>query len=332
MLSVPLLLGLLACLLTVALCPPVIVLMRAQGAINQPEDRSLHSLPTPRGGGMAPATAALVVGAAAVFSTGTDRLALGLLVAGAGLAAVGLGEDLYGIAPPRRLALQVAAALVAASLLAPNLLVGLLVAGWLVGYANAFNFMDGINGISAASVTLTGATWAVAGALIDSPLLVVASAVLVGAAIGFWPFNAPVARVFPGDVGSYFFGAALAALGVVALTAGVPWLTVLGPLVVVLADTGTTLARRVLVGEPWHLPHKTHVYQRLVTRGWSHLSTTLVVTGFGAVCAALGLLGGPVAATGMLVVVVGYVLLPRLVATTRTRTVPVPRPQGQEGA
>ncbi len=331
MLSEFVVLGLVTGLFTITLCPPVIAFVQARGAISLPEDRSLHSRPTPRGGGVAPAGAAIAVGATAIAVSGFDRSSLALLVAGAGFAAVGLAEDLHGVAPLRRFGLQVVVALGTAALLAPSVAIALAVALWLVAYANAFNFMDGINGVSAAGVLVTCAAWAVAGSQAGSQLLMLGSAVLGGAALGFLPFNAPVARVFLGDVGSYFFGAAVAALAVVALAVGVPWLAVLGPLVILLADTGLTLVRRVIAGEPWHLPHKTHVYQRLVTSGWSHVRTTLVVAGCSAVCAALGLAGGPLAAVVMASVAAAYVLgLPRLVATRHPS--PVPARTTQEAA
>jgi UDP-GlcNAc:undecaprenyl-phosphate GlcNAc-1-phosphate transferase len=319
-------LGVVTAALTGALCPAAIALMRARGALSLPEERSLHSRPTPRGGGLAPAAAALVIAAVVGGLAGLGSSALGLLLAAAGFAAVGLAEDLRGVPPLRRFGLQLAVALAAAFLLAPGAAVTLVVALWLVTYANAFNFMDGINGISALSVVVTCAAWAVAGTQSGSTVLVAGSAVLAGAALGFLPFNAPIARVFLGDVGSYFFGAAVGALAVVASVVGVPPLAVLGPLLVPLTDTGLTLARRVLAGEPWHLPHKTHAYQRLVTGGWSHLRTSSVVAGLSAVCAGFGLVGGTLAGAAMLALAVTYVLvLPRLVS-------PRPRPRLQATA
>ena len=301
--------------LTGLLSPAAITLMRARGAFSLPEERSLHFRPTPRGGGLAPAAAALVTAAVVVWLGGPGSSALGLLLAAAGFAGLGLAEDLRGVSPLRRFGLQLGVAVIAAPLLAPGVAVALVAAVWLVAYANVFNFMDGINGISALSVVGTCVVWAVAGVQAGSAVLVTGSAVLAGAALGFLPFNVPVARVFLGDVGSYFFGAAVGGLAVVGLAAGVPRLAVLGPLLLPLADTGLALVRRVLAGEPWHLPHKTHAYQRLVTGGWSHLRTSTVVAGLSAVCAGLGLLGGPVAGAGMLALAVAYVLvLPRLVA------------------
>ena len=93
---------------------------------------------------------------------------------------------------------------------------------------------------------------------------------------------------FLGDSGSYFLGGWLAVLVVVGLRADLPAEAVVAPLVIYLADTGTTLIRRIRQGERWWEPHRSHAYQRLVIAGWSHRRTTVLVTVAGLACAALG--------------------------------------------
>jgi len=141
---------------------------------------------------------------------------------------------------------------------------------------------------------------------------------LVAGAIGFAPFNFPTARVFLGDVGSYFAGAWLAVLVVLGLRGSIPPEAIVAPVALYVADTGLTLARRVQRHEPWHEPHRQHAYQRLVVLGWSHKKTAGVVFTLVTMCALLGsvsLLGsvpGRVAADcGIVLLVVGYLDLPR---------------------
>jgi UDP-GlcNAc:undecaprenyl-phosphate/decaprenyl-phosphate GlcNAc-1-phosphate transferase len=95
--------------------------------------------------------------------------------------------------------------------------------------------------------------------------------------------------VFLGDSGSYFIGGWQAALIVVGLRAGLPPEALGAPLAIYLADTGTTLIRRVAAGEVWHQPHREHAYQRLIKNGWSHVRTTSLVGAFVLACSALGL-------------------------------------------
>jgi len=150
--------------------------------------------------------------------------------------------------------------------------------------------MDGIDGISVAQTVVAGTAWTVIGLDQHADVLVAGGSVLAAVAVGFGPFNVRRAYVFLGDVGSYGLGALLAALAVLGLRAGIAPEAMVAPLALYLADTGSTLARRVWKREPWYLPHRDHGYQRLVRQGWSHLRTTLTVTVWMTACAAAGAL------------------------------------------
>ncbi|MBA3619689.1 MAG: glycosyltransferase family 4 protein [Acidothermales bacterium] len=288
--------ALLAGVLTAALSPVLIVALRRLGTLDTPTHRSSHTMPTVRGGGLAPALAGTGVLALGATALGAPRL--GVVVAAAGFATVGLIEDVRGIAVTRRLALHVLAAAaalpwLAAGLTGPRgwpLVTAVLVVGWLTAYVNVVNFMDGINGITGVQAAVVGTAWYLVGIATDVVPLAGASLILVGVAVGFLPYNFPRARVFPGDVGSYFFGAWLGALAVVGLRGGIAPEAMLAPLGVSLADTCSTLIRRVYRGEVWHQAHRQHVYQRLVQRGWSHGQVTATVGVVIAVCAGLGAL------------------------------------------
>lgn len=155
----------------------------------------------------------------------------------------------------------------------------ILSAVWITGYTNAFNFMDGINGIAAGQAAVTGTGMALLGGLALGDFAappVCLSIVIAGAAAGFLPHNFPHARMFMGDVGSVPLGFLLASLTL--------WLAKVGgselvlPLVLLHAnfvlDAGITLVRRILRGERFHQPHREHFYQRLVRSGKSHSFVT----------------------------------------------------------
>jgi UDP-N-acetylmuramyl pentapeptide phosphotransferase/UDP-N-acetylglucosamine-1-phosphate transferase len=150
---------------------------------------------------------------------------------------------------------------------------------WIAGYTNAFNFMDGINGLAGGQAVVTGvgmALLAVFSGAEPSSTPVLLTLVEAGASLGFLPYNFPQARMFMGDVGSAPLGFILSALVLwLAATAGW-WL--LMPLALLHAnfvlDTGITLARRVLRGECWHAAHREHFYQRLIRSGRSHRFVT----------------------------------------------------------
>src|SRR6202020_2344353 len=77
---------------------------------------------------------------------------------------------------------------------------------WIVGYVNAFNFMDGINGLAGAASVVAGLTFVVVGLDRSNSTLAIGGGAVAGAACAFMPWNFPRARFFLGDVGSYLFG------------------------------------------------------------------------------------------------------------------------------
>jgi len=155
----------------------------------------------------------------------------------------------------------------------------LLVLLWFAGYANVFNFMDGINGLAAGQAVVTAIGTALVGVAAGLPAghpAIVLAAVLAGAAGGFLPYNFPRARMFMGDVSSVPLGFMLAVLAVwVSRDAGW-WLIV--PLVLLHTnfwlDSGITIIRRMLRREVLHQAHREHFFQRLIRAGWSHRAVT----------------------------------------------------------
>jgi UDP-GlcNAc:undecaprenyl-phosphate/decaprenyl-phosphate GlcNAc-1-phosphate transferase len=275
----------------VTIAEPVAIPLLRRAAIDLPNVRSSHSVPTPRGGG-APIAIGLV-GAALLIHT---SVAVTFAIAVGVFAAVGFADDLSGLPAGRRLLMQGVASLAVAGVLVGR--IGLppvvmaaaaaLVAVWLIGFVNAFNFMDGVNGISAAHALIGGAVYAGLGWLRPDPFLAVAGAAVAAGALAFLPWNAVRARVFLGDAGSYGLGVALALLAAYAVIRRIPPEAALAPLALYLADTGWTLQRRMRAGERFFEAHRTHTYQQLCDLGWSHQRVTMTTA---AVTLTLCLLG-----------------------------------------
>jgi UDP-N-acetylmuramyl pentapeptide phosphotransferase/UDP-N-acetylglucosamine-1-phosphate transferase len=189
---------------------------------------------------------------------------------------------------------------------------------WVMGFLNAFNFMDGINGISGLHATLAGLVLAFLGHHLEVRIVELCGVAIAAASLGFLPFNFPRARVFLGDIGSYFIGTWIAISALIALVWGAPVEAVFAPLVIYLADTSFTLASRVRRGADWRQSHHEHIYQQLIERDWSHLRTAVTVAAFSTTCALLGLVSltsSRIARLGAdlaIVLVVGaYLALPR---------------------
>jgi UDP-N-acetylmuramyl pentapeptide phosphotransferase/UDP-N-acetylglucosamine-1-phosphate transferase len=292
---------------------PVIRWLRSRQVLDRPNERSSHVVPTPRGGGLA-LVLVLIPGFIILYLTSREPFALLLAVGSVLLAGISFLDDLRPLRPAIRFSIHLAAALLLVAgmafwnpgrevasvafqggLVIPGWLIGSLLCLYLVGYTNAFNFMDGINGISGMQAIISGSGVAIMAVLVDQAELhsiALAAALVAGSAVGFLPHNFPRARVFMGDVGSVPIGFVTAGLGVVfAFKAGF-WLLL--PLVLLhsnyILDTSITLLRRIARGEKWYLPHREHFYQRLIRSGFSHSFVT-----FSEGCLQLATMGGAIA-------------------------------------
>ena len=249
-------------------------------ALARPNARSSHVQPTPQGGGIAVVVAALAslwLGAALAGLAGESQLA-GLTLAAAILALIGAVDDIRGLGPVSRLLVQaVAVGVVIATLpsdfrivpLLPRALewVLLLVGG--VWFVNLVNFMDGIDWMTVAETVPIAAGAALLGLIGAVPLSAVLVALaLLGATIGFAPFNRPVARLFLGDVGSLPIGLMLGWILMMLASRGHLAAALLLPLYY-LADATITLARRLARREAVWQAHRTHFYQRATDGGFA---------------------------------------------------------------
>lgn len=246
---------------------------RFRGAIvDVPNNRSLHSVPTPRTGGIG-----LMLGAATAWllvAPGT----LAPVAALAGLLALTfLIDDIGGLPVRVRFAAQLAAAVAFLWWLAPSpwLLVPLLAVG-IVWSTNLYNFMDGSNGLAGGMTLIGFGAYAFAAKAAGAHDIALLAAIAAGAAAGFLMWNFDPARIFLGDAGSIPLGFLAAALGVLGWHRGT-WpfwlpLLVFAPFWV---DATVTLYKRWLRGEQLSEAHRSHYYQRLVQLGWSHRKLAL---------------------------------------------------------
>lgn len=271
-------------LLALVLSLALMVLLQpwlARYAMARPNARSSHRQPTPQGGGISVVVATFVVAWGAVATSPAmlqDEAGqfLALTATAALLAVVGAMDDLRSLSAGIRLAVQCIAvgALIAALpnqlRILPQLPWWLERAGLFVGVVwlvNLVNFMDGIDWMTVAElvpVTGTILLLGLGGAIALWPAVVAAA--LLGAIVGFAPFNKPVARVFLGDVGSLPIGLVLGWLLLRLAAHGHLAAAVILPLYY-FADATITLIRRVGRGEPFWQAHRQHFYQRATDNG-----------------------------------------------------------------
>ena len=251
-------------------------------AMARPNARSSHTTPTPQGGGIAVIAAFILVASAAALATGAAAEVMPTLAtvfaATALIAVLGAVDDIRPIAVVPRLLFQTLAVAVVIATLPADFQMTPFLPWWTerlllvlagVWFVNLVNFMDGLDWMTVAEfVPLTGGLILLGAMGVLPVYAVVCALALLGALIGFAPFNRPVARLFLGDVGSLPLG--LVAGWLLALLANKGHLAaaILLPFYY-LMDATITLFRRLARKERVWQAHRTHFYQRATDNGFT---------------------------------------------------------------
>ena len=269
----------------------------ASSMIDVPGERSSHTVPTPRGGGLAVVLSFALGGTAFVASQGGFwQPILAAVGAGSLVALIGFIDDHRDLSVRLRLLAHFFAASVGLWLLG-GVPVELVPAGnWmftalssvlcvigLVWLLNLYNFMDGIDALASVQAICAGTGGAilalVSGQDLSSPTVFL-PLLLAASVAGFLPWNLPPARIFMGDVCSGFLGIVI---GLLALLAGHAEVSLVYGWAILLAvfvtDATLTLVRRGLRGESIHLAHRSHAYQQAARYLGGHGSVSVVVIG-----------------------------------------------------
>ena len=255
-----------AWLLTLILTPLVREMNRALGMVDQPDPRRINKVPIPRGGGLALMLGVLV--SYSIFVTVaerpplqgdgiTDMMFWKLALLGVGISLLGLADDKFGLSPKVKLAGQLVVAVLVWSWaglgfrqLWPNLpawLDCLMTVFWITGAVNAFNLIDGLDGLASGLALI--ATIGMAGTLflVENPQQALFYFAFAGGLVGFLRYNYHPASVFLGDCGSMFIGFIIAALPLASqapnsflVSVGVPLLAMGVPIF----DTALAILRR----------------------------------------------------------------------------------------
>jgi len=301
------------------------------GAVDHPSDRKVHPAPTPTLGGLAMFLGVLAgLGVARVLPPFADlhrttSEPLAALVASTAIVAVGVIDDLRGIAPTAKLAGQVLAAglmvLVGVQLLwfvlpglpgqavlalSPDVAVPLTVL-WTVAMVNAVNLIDGLDGLAAGMVAIAAAAFFVymertPNAFGDESAAALLSAIAAGIALGFLPWNFHPARIFMGDSGAMLLGLLLAVATISGVgrnpyppTGGdlaailIPVFVPLLVLAIPFLDVLLAIVRRVRRGVGIAHADKEHLHHRLLDIGHSHRGAVLLMYLWSALISGSGL-------------------------------------------
>jgi len=264
-----------------------------RGMLDQPGQRRSHRLPTPRGGGIGIVVAMVACLPGVLWSLPAawpGGVVTGLCVALLLVAMAGWWDDHRSLpALPRLIAQLLGVGLFSSTLLATGLswwwLPVLLFGG--VWSINLHNFMDGIDGLLAQQAIFVGAGLALLAWAAAQPALATAAAAFATAALGFWWFNRPPARIFMGDVGSGSVGLLVFAFSAMLwhVEPALLWpALILSSAFVV--DASLTLLIRMWRGRRWYTAHREHLYQWLVRRGGTHARADAAYMGWNLLVAA----------------------------------------------
>ncbi|MDB5526923.1 MAG: glycosyl transferase family 4 [Devosia sp.] len=305
----------------------------SSGLIKAPNERSSHTTPTPRGGGIAIAVAG-VLAAIVMGIAGNLPMLTSLAVLCATIAALGFVDDLRDLPPAVRFPVQIVVVSLLVWLAWPvtplALPFGLVLSGAILAvflvltglwWVNLFNFMDGIDGIAASQailiLLLACLIWLLGDKSAPSAPLFWVMIATAAATAGFLVRNWPPANIFMGDVGSNFL--ALLIFGAVLLTVAdgaLRYSTWLSLVSIFFSDATVTLLRRIRHGErPWRA-HRRHAYQQL-SRLWGHKPVTTLYGGLTLVWAGSCAFGAQFQPT-LEWAFVGLCYLPLLVAAVLT--------------
>lgn len=286
--------------------PVVRKLALRYGAAPPPRARDVHREPVARWGGLAIFGAfilSLVIGALVVrygfnrpISTQTLTAGVGLILAGTILSLMGAIDDRWELSAGKQILVQILCAMLVLPFGVEIRFVsnpfgeGMLdlqwasypiTILWLVGVANAVNWIDGIDGLAAGVTAISAFTLALMAAWSKQPALTIFAAALFGALLGFLRFNFNPAKIFMGG-GAPFVGFTLAGISAVgafkapvAVAVAVPILILALPIF----DTALVIVKRWRAGRPIYQADKSHLHHRLLERGFSQRQTVLILYG-----------------------------------------------------
>ena len=266
------------------------------GAMDVPRDeRRVHDHPIPRMGGMAIFLGFLL---SVVLFADITKQVQGILIGAVIIVATGVIDDIISLRYWVKLIAQIAAAAVAVAhgvvievLMNPNifseneaLVLGFLSVPitiiWIVGITNSVNLIDGLDGLACGVSSISSVTMLVAALMMGEGNVAVMLAALVGACIGFIPYNFNPAKIFMGDTGALLLGYVLATVSVMSMFKFYAIISFVVPILALalpLFDTLFAIIRRLLKGQNPMTPDRGHLHHRLIDMGLSQKQAVAVL-------------------------------------------------------
>ena len=272
-------------LLSFALTPLVKRLAYKIGAVDIPKDkRRMHDHPIPRLGGLAIFIGFVIT--VLIFSQ-ADRQLRGILLGACLIVAVGVVDDSHPLGAGIKFILQIVAALIAVwhgvviqAIASPfpfgepywdfGIMAVPITVIWIVAVTNSVNLIDGLDGLADGVSTIAALTMLIIALLLGDLKMAVICAALVGACVGFIPYNRNPAKIFMGDTGATFLGYMLATVSVTGLFKLYAVISFIVPFIILgfpIFDTASAFTRRILKGQNPMKADRSHTHHKLIDMG-----------------------------------------------------------------
>lgn len=288
--------------LTLAGVPLVARLARFAGAMDRPNARKVHKVPTPLWGGLAVFVAYVlaIIGVLAIFPSAYAEIApkagplVGMLLGSLMIVLTGMIDDRFNMPAKVKLVCQL---LTGAVMIYWGVRIDYLSYGqgviyltnwqaigltlfWIVGITNAINLLDGLDGLVAGVALGSSLVFMVVAALKGQWVVVLVMAALAGCALGFLKYNFNPATIFMGDTGSLFLGLNFAGWSIVGLLKTTTAVAVAIPVLIMavpILDTAFAIIRRSLARRPIFAPDKGHLHHRLLGAGLTQRQAVIMI-------------------------------------------------------
>lgn len=298
-----------AMLISFVATPLVKKLAYKVGAVDVPKDnRRMHDHPIPRMGGLA-----IFIGCVASILLFADvtRPLQGILLGSCLIVAVGVVDDAHPLGAGVKFILQIVAALIAVwhgviiQTIANPFFFGdnpywnfgiwavPITVIWIVAVTNSVNLIDGLDGLADGVSTIGAFTMLIIALLMGDLEIAVITAALVGACVGFIPYNRNPAKIFMGDTGSTFLGFMLATVSVIGLFKFYAVISFIVPFIILgfpIFDTASAFTRRILKGQNPMKADRSHTHHKLIDMGMNQkqaVATLYLVAGVLGLCAVM---------------------------------------------
>ncbi len=298
--------AIIAYLIGVCLVPFVISFSKKEGLVDQPGERKIHTAPISRIGGVAIWTSTMLTFLTLVFMSyyPYGSLLSGILLGGSLMFLLGLVDDIYNLPAKFKLFIQLAIATIVYLLgvqidtlpFFSGIHLGIfsypVTILWIVGISNAFNFIDGVDGLAGSIVTINAITIALISVAMTppNPISALVAFILAGSMLAFLTYNFNPAKIFMGDSGALFSGFLLAAISITGVMQQAATLAILLPFVVLavpIMDITYSSLRRIAKGSSPFVADAEHIHHKLLHAGFSQKKTVVILSSVAIIAGAL---------------------------------------------